>query len=95
MVQILKQLISQSAFCRKSNTVVDGEAEILFRAAAAALLNAYVFTSGDGPPYTVEELIALVDAALNPNGNGDGVRRQEMLTLATWLDDNNNALCQP
>lgn len=64
---------------------VTGGAQILFRAAAAALLNAE--HSGVNYPLTTAQVISQVNAALATNN------RDAMLTLATDLDIKNNLGC--
>ena len=68
----------------KGGTTTTGKAEILLRAATAALLNEQYY--GDGyPPYaTSAELIAAVNAALATCNGG------AFITLATQLDNANN-----
>ncbi len=61
-----------------------GAAEILLRAAVAALLNAA--HPGVDYPLTTAQIISQVNTALAAN-------RPAMLTLATTLDTNNNMGC--
>jgi hypothetical protein len=69
----------------KGNLTTQGAAQILLRAAVAALLNS-AYPDVDYP-LTTAEVIAAVNAALASND------RIAMLTLADRLDGYNNALC--
>ena len=78
-----KTLLQALSF--KGNSSLSGAAQILLRAAVAALLNA---SSPDVDyPRTVNEIITDVNAALASNS------RSTMLNLAASLDADNNLGC--
>jgi hypothetical protein len=70
---------------------VVGGAQILLRAAVAAVLNAA--HPGVDYPLTEEQVIVQVNAALVKGGDTDAQWRTRMLALATTLDNHNNAGC--
>jgi hypothetical protein len=73
------------ALALQGGSTVNGGAQILLRAATAALLNA---CKGIGYPLTTAQVIAQVNTALG------SCNRADMITLAGTLDGYNNLGCR-